>query len=173
MAHGSTRLLGVVLVVATLAAGCGGGGGSSLTVTLHATPSGESAAVFITRILREEINGQWSRQWSELHPGHQKLITRGEYVACSKSMGTNFATGREIFHVLDVSDEAIDVRGIPQRSSKLVTISFHQPGKANGLTYRLHAVRNAGRWTWILGGRFLTAVEHGLCLDGKPLRSTA
>jgi len=167
------RSLVLAAAVCALAAGCGGSGHASSSTTTRATSTDESAAVFITRILREEINGQWSRQWDELHPGHQKLITRGEYVACSKSMGTNFATGREIFHVLDVSDEAIDVRGIPQRSSKLVTISFHQPGKANGLTYRLHAVRNAGRWTWILGGRFLTAVEHGLCLDGKPLRSTA
>lgn len=125
--------------------------------------------MFITRILREEINGQWAKQWTELHPGHQKLIGRGAYVACSRGMATNFGTGREVFHVLDVVDDPIHVDGVPQRTSKLVTISF-KPAGSSALTYRLHAVAVGARWAWILGGRFLQQVEHGRCLDGTPLR---
>ena len=124
----------------------------------------------MTRILREEIQGQWARQWSELHPGHQRLITRAQYVVCSREMQTDIATGTEVFRVLDVQDDPIHIQGVPQRTSKLVTINFHQRGKASGgLTYRLHAVEVGGRWSWILGGRFLTAVAHGRCLDGSPL----
>jgi hypothetical protein len=88
-------------------------------------------------------------------------------------MGTDFATGHEVFRVLDVRDEAIKVRGVPQRTSKLVTITFREPGKANGLTYHMHAVSVGGRWTWILGGRFLSTLSHGQCLDGSPLHPTA
>ena len=62
---------------------------------------------------------------------------------------------------------------MPQRTSKLVTITFHEPGKANALTYHLHAVSVKGRWTWILGSRFLSALQRGQCLDGSPLRATA
>ena len=131
------------------------------------------AGIFITRILREEINGQWNVQWGDLHPGHQRLITRAEYVACSRAMGTHTGNGKEVFRVLDVRDEAIHVRGVPQKTSKLVTIMFHPAGNAAGLTYRLHAVSVGGRWTWILGGRFLTAVARGRCLDGSPLRPSA
>jgi hypothetical protein len=152
------------LLLGSVAAGCGSGG---------AAPK-EGVGSFMTRILREEIHGEWSRQWTELHPGHQRLITRAQYVACSREMQTDIATGAEIFRVLAVQDDPIDIPGVPQRTSKLVTISFHQRGTSSGgLTYRLHAVAAGGRWTWILGGRFLTAVAHGRCLDGSPLLANA
>jgi hypothetical protein len=159
-------LLALAALLASVAAGCGGGGSS-------AAPA-EGVGLFMTRILREEIKGQWARQWSELHPAHQRLITRAQYVACSREMQTNIATGAEVFRVLDVQDDPIHLKGVPQRTSKLITISFHQRGKASGgLTYRLHAVAVGGRWTWILGGPFLTAVAHGRCLDGSPLLANA
>jgi len=129
----------------------------------------EQPGVFITRILREEINGQWARQWDELHPGHQQLITRAAYVACSREMATNIGTGSEIFRVLDVRDEPINVEGVPQKTSKLVTITFRGRSRNSVLTYRLHAVAIGSRWAWILGDRFLTQVERGRCLDGTPL----
>jgi hypothetical protein len=100
----------------------------------------------------------------------QLLITKAQYIQCSRAMKTNFATGEEIFRVLDVRNEAISVQGVPQRISKRVTINFREPGKT-GLTYRLHAVNVRGRWTWILGGRFLSALSRGRCLDGRPLQS--
>jgi hypothetical protein len=148
-----------LVVVAIALAGCGSGAASPR----------EGVGTFMTRILREEINGQWSKQWAELHPGHQKLITRTQYVSCSKGIGTDIARGKEAFHVLQVEDEPIHVRGVPQTTSKLVTISFKEPGVAE-LTYRLHAVDVSGRWAWILGERFLAAVDKGRCLDGSPLR---
>lgn len=155
----------VLLGLVALAAGCGGSG--------SATPK-ESVGVFMTRILREEINGQWARQWAELHPGHRRLITRAQYVACSRKMNTDIATGKEVFRVLAVANDPIHVAGVPQRTSKLVTITFTQRGKATGaLTYRLHAVADKGRWVWILGDRFLTAVSRGRCLDGSPLLANA
>ena len=153
-------LLVLVTAIATVAFGFG---------DASARSPGENVGVFMTRILREEIKGQWARQWDELHPGHQRLITRSQYVACSRALQTDIATGSEIFNVLDVIDEPIAVRGIPERTSKLVTLSFHVRGSANTLTYRLHAVARQGRWTWILGPRFLRAIAHGHCLDGSPL----
>ena len=128
--------------------------------------------MFITQILREEIHGQWARQWSELHPGHQRLITRAQYVACSRALDTNIATGKEIFRVFAIEDQVIHVRGVPQRTAKLVTITILQPGRASGLTYRLHAVAVGGRWTWILGDRFLGELARGRCLDGSRLSPT-
>jgi hypothetical protein len=161
----TVRRVAVVALVTVTALGGGCGGAS-------AGARGENVGVFMTRILREEIGGQWARQWGELHPGHQRLITRLQYVACSRALETNIATGREVFKVLDVRDQPIDVRGVSQRTSKLVTISFHAGGGANALTYQLHAVALQGRWAWILGQRFLSAIAHGRCLDGSPLAAT-
>jgi hypothetical protein len=155
-------LLVLVAAVAALVFGCG---------VASARSPGENVGVFMTRILREEIKGQWARQWDELHPGHQRLITRLQYVACARALQTDIATGAEVFNVLDVRDEAINVPSVPQRTSKLVTLSFHARGSAKALTYRLHAVATRGRWAWILGPRFLSAIAHGRCLDGSPLPS--
>jgi hypothetical protein len=66
-----------------------------------------------------------------------------------------------------VEDVPIHVRSVPERTSKLVTISVAS-GQGT-TTYHLHAVRHDGRWTWILGPAFLQAVVHGHCLDGSPL----
>lgn len=140
-------------------AGCGAG---------SSPPPREPVGAFATRILREELHGQWSRQWTDLHPAHQRLISRSQYVACSRSMGTNVATGRERFTVLDVVDSTIHVRDVPQTTAKLVTISVASPGVTT-LTYRLHAVAVSGRWAWILGDPFIAAIERGTCLDGSAL----
>lgn len=156
-------LLALVLVL--VVAGCG--------FTRGATAPTDNVGLFMTRILREELSGQWAQQWTELHPGHQKLITREQYVACSRALATNIGTGRETFRVLAVSDDPIHVFGVPQHLSKLVTISFHSPDYGATSTYKLHAVRVAGRWRWILGGRFLSAVMRGRCLDGSPLLKRA
>lgn len=150
----------ILVAVVALLAGCGAS---------TATPT-EQPGVFMTRILREEINGQWAKQWDELHPGHKKLISRAAYVSCSRGMATNFGTGKEIFQVLAVQDDPIDVEGVPQKTAKLVTISLKTAASPTALTYRLHAVAVDGHWTWILGGRFLAQVERGRCLDGSPLR---
>jgi hypothetical protein len=160
------------LVLVGICAALAGCGGTSSAPKRSGVNVG-AAGVFMTQILREEIHGQWRQQWRRLHPGHQKLISEAQYVACSQRMGTNFATGEEVFRVLDVRNETIDVKGVPERTSKLVTITFHEPGKQNGLTYHMHAVNVNGRWTWILGGKFLSAVARGRCLDGSPLAATA
>jgi hypothetical protein len=150
----------VVALICMLVAGCGGGGGA-------AKPHEEPGA-FVQRILSEEINGQWGKQWGELHSAHKLLITRAQYVACSSGMGTNISKGKEVFHVDDVRDEAIKVQDVPERTSKVVTMTLRVSGKAP-LTYRIHAVDDGGHWAWILGNRFLAQINRDRCLDGSPL----
>jgi hypothetical protein len=143
---------------------------AALVLAPAAAPAAETPGGFITRILKDEITGRWGLQWQSLHPGHKALITEAQYVACSRVMGTDFATGREVLHVVSVRNDPIAVRGVPQRTSKLVTITLHQREKTNGLTYHMHAVRVGGRWAWILGKPFLSSLAQGRCLDGSPLQ---
>jgi hypothetical protein len=148
-----------IIIVAALATACGG--------ATMAKPH-EQPGDFVKRVLREEVNGQWGRQWSELHPAHQLLITRAQYVECSQQMGTNIAKGKETFRVIDVRDEPIHVQDVPEQTSKVVTITLRVSGKTPQ-TYRVHAVDDSGRWAWILGGRFLAQIKRDRCLDGSPL----
>lgn len=157
-----SRVSLLAMAAVVVAAGCGG-----------QSPPREQVGTFVTRILREEINGQWGLQWTELHPGHQRLITRAAYVSCSRHMNTDIATGGEIFRVKDVRDAPIHVDGVKERTSKLVTITFRQNGSTGPpLTYFVHAIAVHGRWRWILGDKFLAAIARGRCLDGSSLQST-
>ena len=149
-------VLGVAVALATTAAGA-------------SARTAEAPGTFMIRILREELTGQWGRQWSELHPGHQRLITRAQYIACSRELATNIGTGHEVYNVLQTANDAIHIFGVPQRTAKVVTISFHTPGNNSTPTYRMHAVSVGGHWSWVLGGRFLRAVQHGRCMDGSAL----
>jgi hypothetical protein len=135
-----TRRAWVLLgLIGMFAAGCGGGG---------AAEPREQPGAFVTRILREEVNGQWGKQWGELHSAHKQLITRTQYVACSRGMGTNIRKGKEVFHVVDVHDEPIHVQDVPERNSKVVTMAMRVSGTAP-LTYRVHAVDDGGHWACI------------------------
>ncbi|HVS86195.1 MAG TPA: hypothetical protein VHD91_11230 [Gaiellaceae bacterium] len=145
--------------LALLAAGCGGS-------------KSDDPGAFATHILREEISGQWAAQWGELNPGHQKLITRAQYVVCSQAMGTNFGTGKEKLDVESVRDVAIHVRNVSERTAKLVAVRLSNVPGQQPITYHVHAVRDSGRWTWILGATFLDAIAHHQCLDGSPLDPT-
>jgi hypothetical protein len=156
-----TRRAWVLLgLIGMFAAGCGSGAGT-------AKPR-EQPGAFVTRILREEVNGQWGKQWGELHSAHKQLITCTQYVACSRGMGTNISKGKEVFHVVNVRDEPIHVQDVPERNSKVVTMTMRVSGTAP-LTYRVHAVDDGGHWACILGDRFLAQINRDRCLDGSPL----
>ncbi len=131
----------------------------------------ETAAAFVTRILREELHGQWTRQWDELHPGHRRLITQAQFVACSRGLATSL--GNEMLTVTGVHSSHIRVQGVPQHTAEVVAITMRGPGTATAVTFRIHAVQVGGRWAWILGKPFLRAIAQGRCLDGSPLQRSA
>lgn len=164
------RLLRISAVPAVLAsvglvlAGCGSGNAGTSTV------SREAPGHFVTRILREEISGRWAAQWSDLHPGQKKLITRDQYVLCSERIGTNVGTRRERFSVHGIRNVPFHERGVPEKTAKLVTISVEGPNLTS--TFHVHAVLDKGRWRWVLGGPLLQSVIHGRCLDGSALSGT-
>ena len=89
-------------MLAGVVAGCGGGGNN------------ETAGAFITRILREEIAGQWAKQWDDLNPGHKRLITQDQYVLCSKGLKTSVGTASATIKVKSVKDEP-STSAVPRR----------------------------------------------------------
>jgi hypothetical protein len=91
-------------------------------------------------------------------------------VLCSDRLGTAVGVTHERFTVLQVQNAPIHERGVPERTSKLVTISVKGPGVT--ATFHIHAVLDTGRWRWVLGPALLQAVEHGECLDGSVLSNS-
>jgi hypothetical protein len=85
-------------------------------------------------------------------------------------MATNVSTGKETLTVKGVRDQAIHVRGVSERTAKLVTIVLRPNDGSPPASYHLHAVLDGGRRTWILGESFLDALARGRCLDGSLLQ---
>jgi hypothetical protein len=143
-------------LLAFTAAGCGGG-------------SSESPGAFITSVLRQEIAGQWAKQWETLNPGHQKLISQEQFVTCSRRQKTTLGTPASTITVKSVKDVPLDVRGVSEDTSKLVTVELVPTPGAAPETFHIHVVRDNGKWTWILGPDYLEALAHEKCVDGSPL----
>jgi hypothetical protein len=155
----AAALLALAAAFAGLVAGCGSGSGK------------ESAGTFITRILNEEIDGQWGKQWDELNPGHQRLITRTQYILCSKGSPTQVGTSSATIDVKGTREAPLDVRGIAEHTATVVTVDLTPTAGAQPETLQLHVVRAGGRWTWILGSAALDALQHHKCPDGSRLPS--
>jgi hypothetical protein len=131
----------------------------------------DSAGAFAAQVLRLEVTGQWERQYALLNPGHRRLITEGQYIACSRPLGT--AIGPQRFVVRATKLVAIRAPHVAGRTAALVTVEMHRPESKQAATFHVHVVPANGHWTWILGKSFLDALAGGRCLYGAPLASSA
>ena len=177
-----TRLaLPLFIGLALVAVSCGGGGTKTVTLAGTSTPStttaeepSESPSDFTERIDRYYVRGQYGREWDYLHPGHQRLITREQYAACAGEDAPSDLTGDETVKVLEVYDDAIHVRGIPQQTSKAVSVQLRQPFEGGsapvpGGAFTQHAVQVGDQWRWILSDKFVAAIRRGECDGGSPI----
>lgn len=135
------RRLSAVAVLAVLVAACGGGddaGGHS-----------DAVAAF-ERQFDLLSDGQFGRQWDELHPAQQELVARDDYVACM----TDQAAGLDITSV-DVEEtftESITVPGTAVEADS-VAITARVVAKVAGVedetTDTYHEVEVDGGWRWV------------------------
>jgi hypothetical protein len=137
-------------IVALLAAGCGG------EEDLAATGPGAAAV----RKYENLYGGHFERSWNELHPAHQRIVSRARFAQCASQA---IAVGDlESIEVLDVFDDDIRIAGIPQRRAKAVRVrvsSFH----GESFTAEDHEVEVGDTWRWILNSAAVAAYRQGRC----------
>jgi hypothetical protein len=116
---------------------------------------------FLKRHLEYELTGQYGRSWDELHPAHQRVVSRDRYVERrSKLLDRDGVPGGfESFEVLDVHDEPIECPGIPETVSKAVKVGFSLQGRRG--TQTLHAIQIGSRWCWFLRADALREYREG------------
>jgi hypothetical protein len=158
-----------VLVCAFVLTGCGGSAASS-SGNSTATPS-TGAGLFMTSLIREKALGQYELAWKSLHPFHQRVAPRGEYVQCENR--TAFPGRLLKVSVVRVQNEPVLIAGEERTvSSKAVTIrvSVDYPGlnKPVVVTDTYHAVAVGGHWTWILTRGNFDRYRTGQCPGTAP-----
>jgi hypothetical protein len=96
-------------------------------------------------------------------------MSQEQFVTCSRRQQTTLGTPESKITVKSVTDVPIDVRGIPEHTAKLLTVELVPTPGAAPETFHIHVVSHDGKWTWILGPDYLTALAHKKCIDGSPL----
>ena len=167
-------LLASALVCTVALSGCGGTAASS-SGNPSVSPS-TGAGLFMTSLIREKATGQYELAWKSLHPFHQRIAPRGEYVHCENL--TAFPGRLLKVSVVRVQDEPVLIAGEKRTvSSKAVTIrvSVDYPGldKPVILTDTYHAVAVAGHWTWILTRGNFDQYRSGQCPGVGPVAPKA
>lgn len=169
-----TKLLSGIVsagaVACTLVLTACGGGAASPDGEAIASPT-EGAGLFMTSLIREKATGQYELAWQSLHPFHQHVAPRVEYVQCENQ--TAFPGTLLKVSVVRVKDEPVLIAGESHSvESKAVTIrvSVRSPGLPRPVivvdTY--HAVPVEGHWTWILTRDNFAQYKSGHCPGAIP-----
>jgi hypothetical protein len=149
------RITAAAAAAATAAAATATGLATAGSAAGHAPLPG--AGAFAARIVQDDLEGRWDVQYDDLHPAHQALLTRDQYVVCSARLGTAVPARVRVVRTELHGDRA------------LVTLRMRSLLGRNAATLHVHTVAVEGRWRWILGKRFLAELAHHRCLDGSPL----
>jgi hypothetical protein len=132
------------IIVATLLAVLAGGCALSEGSTDH------EAGGAVKRVLEHEYVGDYGGVWEDLHPRHQRLVTREEYEDCRRAI--DVAGKLESVLILDVRDAPLMIYGLPPRTpAKAVEVRVATDESEYTATY--HVVRVGDRWRWVLSER--------------------
>lgn len=108
------------------------------------------AGAAVKQVVEQEYVGAYGDVWDDLHPRHQRFVTRAEYEECRR--GIDVAGTLESVLILDVKDEPLSVYGLrPGTPSKAVDVRVSTDESEFNATY--HVVRVGDRWRWVLNDR--------------------
>jgi hypothetical protein len=150
--------IALLAVSALVAAGCAGGDAGD-------SPDGD-AGVFMTRLVRDIAANRYAEAWESLHPTHQRVAPRAQYVACEE---LNPVVGNiaEVV-VVSVKDESVRVAGEQTKAKgKAIRIRLAmripQGAELDSVTETFHAVAVERHWRWILTDAGYSAYRSGRC----------
>lgn len=133
-----------------LAAGCGG------EEDLAASGPGREEV----KIQENLFDGHYERVWDDLHPVHQKLVSRERFAQCAQQVT---AVGEvESIQVLDVFEDSAQIPRLPGVESKAVRVRVTAFSGESFVDVD-HLVKVGDRWRWVLNQRAIDAYAKNRC----------
>ena len=131
-----------LLLVALSALACG--------CALNENEADREAGAAVKSVIEREYVGDYRSVWDELHPRHQRFVTREEYEECRRGIDVQ-GTLQSVL-ILDVRDQPLTVFGLPPRTpSKAVRVRVATDETEFTSTY--HVVLVDGTWRWVLSDK--------------------
>ena len=144
--------------------------GTGAQATSDSTPS-PTAVVFDlgdaeSAVLRQfdyVDKGQWGKEWEELHPAQQAIVTKSAFVACNSEVNPDLDV-----EVLESYEESIAMPEIGIADTVAVTVRIKGNVGVFGLpsetTDTFHEILVDGEWRWVLQQQStLDAYAAGIC----------
>ena len=145
--------LAVVLIAVVTA--CGGAAGEET----DALPSDPGEAML--QIDEYALDDQWARLWEHLHPAHQEIAARNDFISCGDTAAAPLISAR----VIEVFDETLDVARIGETETKAVTVERSMGRGDDEITQRetSHLIDVDGAWRWMLNNDSIDSFAAGDC----------
>jgi hypothetical protein len=130
----------------------------------------DTAVPFVRSVVRLIAQNRYAAAWPLLHPSHRRAAGRSEYVTCEKhspipgrvvsvQAGSEFGTAVTLAPGTRVPSRAVRVRVV------LLDLATREQTTVRDV---VHAVRVAGRWTWVLPPDRFARYRAGACPDAPP-----
>jgi len=122
------------------------------------TPAGQAQV----RFLQELYNGNLDAAYASLHPAYQRIVSRKQFVACTRKTALG---GLDSIDVLDVHDDPVQVPGSGELPAKAVRVRLTSTS-GGSTTFVNHEVEVGSSWRWVLNGAAVDAYRARRCPAG-------
>jgi hypothetical protein len=163
------RCVAVALVAAVAAAMPAHATTAEVRQSPSAWPPLASAVPFFLDELRDKTVGHWEAAWRTLHPLHQQVASRTDFVRCERLRP--FPAPIEALHVIGVRRSPVRVPGLARPVAGVavevrVELRWYGPRDPIVLRHTFHLVPVHGHWTWLLSpSRYRLYLNHD-CAPG-------
>jgi hypothetical protein len=123
---------------------------SASASTSPAPTSGESAESALRRQFDELNKGQFGKEWDELHPAQQAIISREHYIECGAKANLPTVDSAD---VIETYQEDVTIPGTSVKASSIaltVKLELSLGLLKNEATDTYHEVQVDGVWRWAL-----------------------
>lgn len=137
--------------------------------TLVAAPSGGAAEppeAFMKRVLQFTVEARYAEAWTLLHPAHQRLAPKQQFVRCRATDPSLSAFHLASSKLLSKRTARLASPGVPQNRSTRVVLRFRIADATQvypATDASVNAVWTGRRWAWVLPADEIPAFRAGRC----------
>jgi len=124
-------------------------------------PARTPAGMAQVDLLENLYNGRFGQAYADLHPSHQKLVSRSLFIRCARrTIPVGQLDSIEILDVFDKEAKGLVLGGKPTKAVR-IRLTFRDGQTIDPFVN--HEVKVGDRWRWLLNQKAIDAYQRGRC----------